>query len=558
VHASIADIWLGVLGLLGVVSLLGTLGMQALGYVATRRRRSGSGTASLAHPAALPPLSVLKPLLGAESALLDNLRAFARQDYPEYELVFGVADPLDPAVPLVHELQSEFPALRMTVVTGGPTCGANPKVANLANLSRFACHEHWLISDADVRPDPDYLRALVAELEDPRVGLVHSLLWSRPVGFIGAVLESFHACSFVLPAIGVASWLGHCCVIGKSMLFRARDLELLGGWSSVADVLAEDYVLGRRFAEHFRVALSTHRLETCLPTRTLAGFFRRHLRWCQMRRRVHLPAYCAEFLAHPSAWCLVLLLSALLAPRTPLATWSLAGAGGALIVRCLADGVLGALVRQSTLTEFKVHRSARGGAGDARLILGRRGDHAAAPLTVRRPDSIEAHQRMARWRHQRRQAREELLRSAQRCSSPTPKLPCRHRIQGEAVSAFSVALRRPRVEGSRAFRAGVGCWVHGWIPCGRRHPRAGCSARSQPAYCTRCHGRSVCGPCAERRAPGATGGMRPRRARDNVFHGAGTEGDERGHRALAAAGCAVARGARHVGRCARAASWRET
>jgi ceramide glucosyltransferase len=197
VHASIADIWLGVFGLLSGVSLLSTLSMQVLGYAVARRlatrQRSEPGMALLPSP----PLSVLKPLLGAEPALLDNLRAFARQDYPEYELVFGVADPLDPAVPLVRQLQLEFPALRMTLVTGGPLCGANPKVANLANLSRFARHEHWLISDADVRPDPSYLRAIATELEDSRVGLVHSLLWSRPVGRIGAMLERFHACSFV-------------------------------------------------------------------------------------------------------------------------------------------------------------------------------------------------------------------------------------------------------------------------------------------------------------------------------------------------------------------------
>jgi ceramide glucosyltransferase len=286
---------------------------------------------------------------------MDNLRAFAKQRYPQFELVFGVADPLDPAIPVVRELRAEFPELRMSLVTGGPQRGLNPKVNNLASLSRFARHDVWLISDADVRPRPGSLRALVSELEEPGGGMVHSLLWSRPLGRLGAVLESITACAFVLPIIGAASLLGHPCVIGKSMLFRARDLGTIGDWASVADVLAEDYVLGRHFARRFRVKLSTHPLETCQPARTLAGFLRRHWRWLQMRRRMSLRAYLAELLALPGAWCLLLLAYALVLPKPEHGSWAVALGAGGLALHCLADAALTALLAGSFRVMTQLH-----------------------------------------------------------------------------------------------------------------------------------------------------------------------------------------------------------
>ncbi len=251
-----------------------------------------------------PPISILKPLKGTNPDLFMNLLACARQDYPRYELVLGAADPNDPALIVARRLAAKFPAIPMRVVSGAPDIGLNPKVSNLAHLARHARYEWILVSDADVRPGPGYLRGLAAELADPRVGLVTSPLFGIGEQSFGATLENLHLGTFVSPSMCAAEVLArHTCVVGKSMLFRKCDLRALGGWEGLANVLAEDYVLGRRMAENGRrVALSPMPLPVVNRKRTLHSFLARHLRWGQMRRRINPAAYLVEALLTPSFW----------------------------------------------------------------------------------------------------------------------------------------------------------------------------------------------------------------------------------------------------------------
>ena len=253
-------------------------------------------------PDVLPPISVLKPLCGIDDDLWNNLESFAALDYPDYEVLLGARDRGDPAWSLAAAAAARWPGRFRAVLQRGEA-GLNPKVNQLIGLVAAARHDVLLVSDSNVRAPAGYLRDVAGCLADPGVGLVTHPVAGAGEGSLGAELENLHAAASVGPATIAARWLcGRDVVVGKSMGFRRRDLERLGGFESVKDVLAEDYVLGVNVSRRLgmRVAIGSMAIPNVNRRRSGRDFIARYGRWCVMQRQIAgTPVYASQVLLYP-------------------------------------------------------------------------------------------------------------------------------------------------------------------------------------------------------------------------------------------------------------------
>jgi ceramide glucosyltransferase len=290
---------------------------------------------------AFPPVSILKPLRGVEPGLEENLSAFCRLSYPNYELVFCLEREDDPALAVVRGLKKDHPEVPIKLAVGGPPYGLNPKVSNLFRGLGKACHEIILISDSDVCPDSEYLHDTASFLADPAVGLVTNIIRGKGGGALGAVLENLHLNFFVLGATCLLyHFLGCSCVTGKSMLFRKADLEKIGGLEGVKDCLAEDYILGMKFKDlGKKVVLCSHMVTSDNTQRSFSRFIRRAVRWSQMRRRLAGLGYFSEILADPVPFAVVLMVF------SSFSSFSLAVLLGSGLLRMILEWVVGRRIR---------------------------------------------------------------------------------------------------------------------------------------------------------------------------------------------------------------------
>ena len=227
-------------------------------------------------PALAPRVTIFKPLAGADDDLEDNLASFASLDYPEYEIVLELASANDPAFAVARRFALAHPTRARIVFTDRDNA-VNPKVAQLIDMDRRATGEVVVISDSNVRVEPDYLWSLVRELEVPETGLVTSIFVGSGEQTIGAALENLQLGAMNAPGIIATNALTPWpLTIGKSMAMRRRDLAMLGGFARFGEVLAEDQLMGRAFVEAgmgVRTSLDVvhNRNTSCSVRRTLSG-----------------------------------------------------------------------------------------------------------------------------------------------------------------------------------------------------------------------------------------------------------------------------------------------
>lgn len=251
----------------------------------------------------LPPVSIMVPLYGADFKAYQNYARLCRQDYPEYQIVFGVRDSTDSSIPIVERLKTDFPERDIALVINPDVIGQNLKVSNLWNMYARVKHEHIVIIDSDIRVTVDYLRKIIAPLADQRVGLVTCLYRAAETPDFAARLEAVGITAEFAPGVLMAWMLeGVKFALGSTMATTRTRLEAIGGFPALADYLADDFMLGNLIAANgYEVRLSQHVVETAMAPSGFAGMIRHQIRWARSTRISRPLGYLGLILTYGTA-----------------------------------------------------------------------------------------------------------------------------------------------------------------------------------------------------------------------------------------------------------------
>ena len=320
---------------LAVVGLITSTGFAAIvlwavpGYLRERRE----ALAQLrARPGFTPPLTLLKPLHGAEPGLEAELESFFLQDYPVYEILFCTRVPDDPGLEIARQVAARYPNIPAKFLsTHGQPDYINAKVASMEIMEAAAAHDILVISDSDVRVTPDYLRAVALPFADPNVGgmtcpyrgvAVEGGLWAR----LEAVGMSVEMTSGVLAARAME---GMQFVLGPTMAFRRATVREMGGFKVTADYCADDFVLGNEtFKLGETVVLSHHAIDHMVINSNFVDSMKHQVRWMKSTRFSRPAGHFVTSLSFSLPFGILALATAVALGHTPwgiaLFAWSVA------------------------------------------------------------------------------------------------------------------------------------------------------------------------------------------------------------------------------------------
>jgi ceramide glucosyltransferase len=311
------------LGFLSLIAAAGYLALAVFAAVATHLRRLPKWAA------VQPPISVLKPLCGAEPGLHANLRSFCLQNYPRFEVIFGVRDAADPACAVVRRLTAEFGSLPIRLVVDPTLHGSNRKVSNLINMLPHAQHELLVMADSDAFVREDYLAAVAAPMNDGGVGLVTCLYRAVPTGGIWSRLGAMYVNEWYMPLV-MLSWLfgyrGY--VSGQTLCMRHSTLKAIGGLEALANQLAEDHRLGQLVQGlDLKVELSPYLIDGEHHEPDLRSVAQHELRWMRTIRAVRPRSFLGIFLTFSLPLALLGIFLAADTTTTSPAAWGLFAGG---------------------------------------------------------------------------------------------------------------------------------------------------------------------------------------------------------------------------------------
>ena len=280
------------------------------GLIAAFRRREHD-PAHVARRATqpCPPVTVLKPLHGDEPLLKEALRSFCEQDYPGFQIVFGVQRTDDPAIAIVRSLQRDYPERDLALVIDGTSHGTNRKVANLINMYPVAKHDILVVSDSDIHVGPGYLRDIVHALSGKNVGMVTTLYAGLAAS--SSWVRQFAACQInhtFMPGVMMSRLLGRQDCLGATMALTRATLERIGGLAALADHVADDAILGQLVRAHGQTIV----LAPCMTWTTVAepsahDMIDHELRWGRTVKNVEPVGYGLSAIQLPLFWASVTL-----------------------------------------------------------------------------------------------------------------------------------------------------------------------------------------------------------------------------------------------------------
>ena len=258
--------------------------------------------------AVYPPITLLKPLHGAEADLEKYLTSFFLLAYPHYEIIFAVRSASDPSVTVVNRLRQRYSHIPSQLLFTGEPPYANAKVYSMEKMAAAAQHELWVITDSDTEVRPSYLHAVARVFSNQKVGALTHLYRGVARNEFWAKLEALGMSTEFMAGVIVAEKLeGMKFALGPSMAIRKQCLADIGGFAAMRDYLADDFVLGH-WADRagWRVALDSFVVDHHVSTTGFTPTFQHRLRWNRSTRFSRPAGYFGQGFTYALSWSLLL------------------------------------------------------------------------------------------------------------------------------------------------------------------------------------------------------------------------------------------------------------
>ena len=264
----------------------------------------------LKNTAFTPPVTILKPVRGIDERAYDCWVSCCKQDYPNYEIIFGVRDKTDPAISLIKQLQKEFAQEKIKLVISDQAIGINAKVSNLNNMLESAENEILVLSDSDIFVPRDYLKTVVAPLQDKTIGVVTCLYRAIGSTNFAALMEGLGISGeFILGVLTARQLEGIKFALGSTIAVKREVLAKFGGFIAIADYLADDFLIGNLAAKSgYQVYLSECVVDTVLPDYKLSDFLKHQIRWARGVKFSRPGGYIGLIFTFTTFFSLILLL----------------------------------------------------------------------------------------------------------------------------------------------------------------------------------------------------------------------------------------------------------